>query len=393
MSRQVLIVGGGVAALELVLALRKVDGERFEMRVVSPDRHFVYRPMAVAEPFGLGEARRFDLDRLLASRGVGRHEAVVTAVDPDAHTVKTGAGEEMGYDVLVVAAGARPFEAIPGALTLAMGDGFTRFGAMLKRLGDGDRLVVAIPGGSAWTLPAYETALMARVAHPDLAVTIVTPEHRPLAVFGRNASAAVAELLAEREIEFLPESHCAAVEHDGLHLVGAPPVEGALIVAMPGLVGPSLEGLPHDAHGFIPVDSYCRVTGVEDVYAAGDVTTFPIKQGGLAAQHAVVAAKSIAAGFGLPVAAAPFRPVLRGLLLTGGYPEYLRADIALGMGVHHSEVDMEPIWWPPSKIATEHLSQFLALIAAAEPLPGEDPFLRVETDDIGDVVRTSPGAA
>jgi hypothetical protein len=57
------------------------------------------------------------------------------------------------------------------------------------------------------------------------------------------------------------------------------------------------------------------------------------------------------------------------------------------MGVHYSEADLDPIWWPPSKIATEHLSQVLALIAAGEPLPAEDPFIRVETDDVSDLLR------
>src|SRR4051794_7258433 len=54
MARRVLVVGGGVAALELVLALRKLAGDDVAMQVVTPEREFVYRPLAVAEPFGFG---------------------------------------------------------------------------------------------------------------------------------------------------------------------------------------------------------------------------------------------------------------------------------------------------------------------------------------------------
>ena len=392
MARRVLVVGGGVAALEFVMALRKMANGLIEIEVVTPDKEFVYRPLAVAEPFGLAKARRFDLARLLGQFSVEPREASVSEVDAEAHVVFAD-GAELSYDELFVATGAKPYEVIVGALTVGVGDGFARLGPALDSLADGDSVVFAIPAGSSWTLPAYELALLTRVAHPGVSVSIASPEARPLAVFGRTASQAVAEMLADREIGFHAESLSATAGGVGLERIGAGPLPAALVVAMPGLRGPALAGLPDDGNGFIPIDEFCRVIGVDDVFAAGDATTFPIKQGGLAAQQAVVVANQVAAAAGAAVATAPFHPVLRGLLLTGSFPAYLRADIAAGMAVHHSEADMEPIWWPPSKIATEHLSQLLARIAASEPVAGEDPFLRIETDDIGEVVRTSPGVA
>ena len=44
----------------------------------------------------------------------------------------------------------------------------------------------------------------------------------------------------------------------------------------------------------MPIDDHCAVVGADWVFAAGDVTTFPIKQGGIAAQQAVAAAEAIA---------------------------------------------------------------------------------------------------
>jgi sulfide:quinone oxidoreductase len=121
------------------------------------------------------------------------------------------------------------------------------------------------------------------------------------------------------------------------------------VVALARQAGPGLEGLPSEAAGFVPVDEYGRVPGVPDVYAAGDVTAWPIKQGGLAAQQADAVAESLAAWAGAAVRPTAFRPVLRGVLLTGGMPAYLRADSR----PHHarSSARLTPLWWPPAKVA------------------------------------------
>ena len=97
---------------------------------------------------------------------------------------------------------------------------------------------------------------------------------------------------------------------------GEPPSEGR-VIALPRAAARPLAGLPCDEHGFVPVDAHGRVAGLYHVWAAGDCTNFPIKQGGIAAQQADAAAESIAALAGAIVEPAPFRPVLRGVLLTG----------------------------------------------------------------------------
>lgn len=66
------------------------------------------------------------------------------------------------------------------------------------------------------------------------------------------------------------------------------------MVALPRLLGPGLSGLPADGGGFLPVDEYGPVRGVDRVWTAGDATDVPIKQGGVAAQLADVGAGSIA---------------------------------------------------------------------------------------------------
>jgi sulfide:quinone oxidoreductase len=111
------------------------------------------------------------------------------------------------------------------------------------------------------------------------------------------------------------------------------------------------------------------------------VTTFPVKQGGIAAQQADAVAEAIAADAGAPIEPKPFRPVLRGLLLTGRGPAYLRAELAGGHG-DTSTAAGEALWWPPAKIAGRYLAPFLATYGSLEavPPPDDSGVLRVEAD-------------
>jgi CBS domain-containing protein len=134
------------------------------------------------------------------------------------------------------------------------------------------------------------------------------------------------------------------------------------VVALPRLEGPRIGGIPQTYGGFIPVGPDAQVMGMPDVYAAGDITTFPVKQGGIAAQQAEVAAEAIAAKAGVEVTPRPFRPVLRGLLLTGAGSRYLRADLV----DDSTEMSLEPLWWPPAKIVGRYLAPFLAEFARVD---------------------------
>ena len=202
-------------------------------------------------------------------------------------------------------------------------------------------------------------------------ITIVTVEPAPLWIFGEQASAAVAELLAARGIGVRVGVRPVAVRAGELVLADSPAVRADRVIALPELIGPAVPGLPHGPHGFIPVDAYGRVPGVPDVFAVGDATTFPLKQGGLATQQADAAAEAIAAGLGVAVEPAPFRPVMRGLLLTGGAPLYLRSTLSLAgepeSGAAHlaarrpsSVASGHALWWPPAKIAGRYLAPLLA---------------------------------
>jgi sulfide:quinone oxidoreductase len=359
---RVLIAGAGVGALEAALALQALAADRVEVTLLAPDHEFVYRPLAVGEPFGHGPVLRRELAAMAQDRGFGLVADAIAAVEPDAREAITTGGAALAYDHLVLALGARPGVGVPGALTFRgpQDAGRTAMTLATLSLRAAPHLVFAAPEGASWTLPLYELALMtarwARRRPSSLRISIVTPEERPLAIFGGSASETVEALLAEADIDVRCGRRPGAFSRGFLDLDGGSALPASAVVALPRLQGPAIEGLPHDPDGFADVDDFCRVRGTERVYAAGDMTSGTIKQGGLAAQQADVVAQAIAWVEGAAPAPAPYRPVLRGLLLTGDTPCYLRND-----GERGSEaVAGEPPWWPAHKIASRHLAPYLA---------------------------------
>jgi sulfide:quinone oxidoreductase len=204
----------------------------------------------------------------------------------------------------------------------------------------------------------------------ELTTTIVTPEDRPMAIFGPSASESVSQLLAEAGIETICSGY-AEIPSTGEIVVN--PGDRRLCVdraiALPELYGPCVRGIPLGEHGFIRVNRHGLVPDVGPVYAAGDAVDFPIKHGGLSSQQADAAAQSIAALAGAPLTPEPFKPVIRGILLTGGKPRYLTARIAGGQGFA-SEITDAPTWSPPSKIASRYLAPYIDGLDREEDLKG-----------------------
>jgi sulfide:quinone oxidoreductase len=358
---RVLVAGGGVAGLETVLALQALAGDRVAIELLAPGRHFTYRPLAVAEPFRSGSVQRIPLAAVAGERGVRLHRDALARVRAGDRAVETQGGERLDYDALVLALGARPVEAVRGALTFRGPQDAGRVAAIVERLRDGTlrRLAFVVPSGTSWALPLYELALQTAAAvrgsGAEAELVLVTPEPAPLAAFGDQAGAAVGALLAERAVEL--RTGTAVEEYDGAHLrLRSGASRGAdAVIALPRLLGPRVRGVPADRLGFAPVDELTRVIGLDGVHAVGDIAAHGLKQGGLAAQQAGVAATVIAAAAGAPVRPRPYRPVLRGLLLTGSDVRYLRNDPHRG-----SDASRDPLWWPPAKIAGRHLAHYLA---------------------------------
>lgn len=361
----VLIAGGGVAGLETVLALRDLAGTRVAITLLAPEPEFAYRAPSVGESFSLGHGRRFSLSEIAEDLDFELVGDGLAEVLPDEHRVRLAGGAARGYDALVLTLGARQRPAYPAATTYA-GDAAGReaLSGLLADLEGGyvKRIAFVVPGAPSWQLPLYELAVMtAREAWDQgidgMEITLVTPEDAPLAAFGTNAARSVAEMLESEGINFVGSSHPEVRKGAVVMEPGARVLKVDRVVSLPALEGPRIPGVPADPAGFHPIDEYGRVAGASEVYAAGDGANFPIKQGGLATQQADAVAGMIAARAGAPIEPVPFRPVLRGMLLTGGERRYLRHAVSGGGG--EGDVSDQAPWWPPTKIAGRYLSPYL----------------------------------
>jgi sulfide:quinone oxidoreductase len=365
---QVVICGGGVAALEALFRLRNLAGERVRVVLVAPNDEFVYRPLAVREAAGSGWGRRYRLWDATRDGGGEWVKDALVSVDSAARRVETTEGRRLGYDALVIAVGGRQRAELQHAVTFrdAEADHVREQVVEEVAAGRATRVAFVVPEGHVYPLPLYELALLTaararREAAAGVKLTLVTAEPFPLAAFGATAGPVVGGRLRSAGIDvhaaasaFAPDPRRLLIQPPGLDLA----VDR--IVAMPRVIGPDVAGLAVQGDGFIPVDASCAVPGTDGrVFAAGDATAFPVKHGGLASQQADVAAAAIARLAGCSVEPVPFAPVLRGKLLTGGRPLYLSSRLTGAQGFE-SEVSEVPPWPVDDKIVAAELGPYLA---------------------------------
>jgi sulfide:quinone oxidoreductase len=373
----VLIAGAGVAAIESAVALRELAGQRVAITLLAPDREFLHRPSRTPEALTPHEPERIPLAQIADALEAELISDSASWVDRAARIVHTAAGEELGYDALILCLGAVAQRRYEHAVTID-----DRYGEEVRRLlddvgrGEIPRLAFIATERMAWALPLYELALRsaarAREAGNDVRLTVFTFEAEPLEVFGAVASREIAGLLREGGVELVRSVHC-DIPEPGRIVVNRRETQSERwvisqsrprartadrVVTMAELHGPPLRGVPRARNGFIPVNPQCRVRGAQRVYAAGDATDFPVKHVGLAAQQAEVAATSIAVLAGVSVRPRTFRARLEGTLFAGAEPRYLSAVLA-GGHPFSSEISAEPIPGGAAVLSADRLSPYL----------------------------------
>jgi sulfide:quinone oxidoreductase len=143
---RVLVAGGGVAALESLLALRHLAGHRVETTLLAPGQDFAPRAGSVAAPFGLGGSPSIPLAALEQRLGVAIRRGKLTGVKPEGRVALVDDRGALSYDTLVVTVGARAVAAVPGALTFTGPDAVPGLERMLDAAEGGElrRLVFAV---------------------------------------------------------------------------------------------------------------------------------------------------------------------------------------------------------------------------------------------------------
>lgn len=370
---RVVICGAGIAGIEGLLRLRRLAGDHLDIVLLSPGGFLDYRPLAVTEPFGSEQMRRFPVDRIAADTGATWLQDSLGWVDRSAQRVYTSSGEAFDYDALLLAVGGKPCPTSPFMDAFNSRHGAGMFREILNGIDAGrvTSLAFVVPEEPSWPLPLYELAFLtadrAATKAQGVELNFVTPAPAPLAVFGTVVSDRITELLRSAHIQLhcgtsadMPARRRLQLARSGIEL------HPQRTVSLQRITGPDVPGIPGDARRrFLEIDQHCRVRRAGGrIFAAGDATSTSVKHGGLGAQQADTAAAGIAHLAGCAPAARPLYPVLRAALRTGDDCLYLTADLIAGHGWNARIVE-EASWDAEHKIDAAELGQYLDGIAVS----------------------------
>ena len=134
-------------------------GDCTERTLLTPEAEFVYRPMAVGEPFGRGRAQRHRLDVIAKDLGAALISGSLAEVDDRARTAVASTRERLPYDALVVAIGAGSEPAFQRALTWTPESNEEVYGGLLRDVEEGytKRVAFVIPPDVAWPSPGISS--------------------------------------------------------------------------------------------------------------------------------------------------------------------------------------------------------------------------------------------
>jgi sulfide:quinone oxidoreductase len=364
---RVVVLGGGVAGLEALCALHVLAPDAVNVTLVEPRDDFAFAALSVREPFADPGSARFPLADVCAALDATHVRDPVAEVDAGRHQVVLDDGQRLPYDSLLVAVGANAAPAYPHGQTFRGAQDAEMLHGILQDL-EGEylhKIAFVVPPTTSWSLPLYELALLTAERAYDMElkaveITVVTAEDSPLEILGRQASADVAAVLSAARIRVLTQHSVTSVEGTTVHAIpGDVSIDVDRVISLPSLTGPQIAGLPADAQGFLPVEEDTHVSGTDGVFAAGDGASFAVKQGGLAAQQADVAATAIARRAGVEIEQTFFHPILNAQLLTGTGSRFMRRDLVAPGDDRDGLTTSGDLPQPPHKVTTAYLGAFL----------------------------------
>lgn len=290
-AHHIVILGAGFAALTAARELRRRAPNAL-ITLVAPKAEFVYLPSLIWVPTGIrkGNDLVLPLDTFLRNHRLRFVAATVTGLQDGGRLVLTD-GEPVRNDALIIATGGRFLKSLPGiehALTLCEGVASAeKIRARLQAM-DGGRIAFgfggnpkepsAMRGGPMFELLfGVETWLRQQGKRERFELTFFNAAAEPGKRLGEKAVSGLLAEMARRRIDTHLGHKPLGFSEKGIDTEGGH-VNADLILFMPGLTGPAWapqSGLPLSPGGFFQADEFCRATGAERVYVAGDAGSFP----------------------------------------------------------------------------------------------------------------------
>ncbi|MFF1956438.1 NAD(P)/FAD-dependent oxidoreductase [Streptomyces sp. NPDC058220] len=278
-QHEVLVLGAGYAGLSAAIQLAARTRKRGDLRVtlVNPYDTFTERLRLHMTATGQ-ETAEMNIPELLDGTGAGFVRGWVTAVDPEAKTVRIDDDRVLRYDTLVYGLGSvADTVAVPGvddhAYTLNSPEDAATLADRLTQL-DGGTVVV---GGSGLT--GVEAAAEIAERHPELQVVLLG-RAEPGTSMHPKAKAHLDAALARLGVRVRSGVEVVKVLPDSVKLADGSSIPAAAVLWTCGTrVSPlaAAAGLTVDGRGRVVTDRALRSVSHPDVYAVGDAAA--IRQG------------------------------------------------------------------------------------------------------------------
>jgi len=293
-SKTVLILGGGVGGIVTANTLRKLLGKEHRVVLIEQDLDHQFAPSFLWLMTGLRKPEKIsrNLNRL-------RHKDIevvigkITRIDPEKKTVYVS-GQKLSGDFIVISLGAHLIpNSVPGLERVGYNfyslSGAESLRDALKNFRGGDLviLITSLP----YKCPAapYEAAMLLeydcrkRKIRENVNISLYAAEPGPMGVAGKELSASVRKMVADKGIQYYPEHQLISVNQveKTLHFSNGATAHFDLLAYVPTHVAPQVvkDTKLIGESGWVTVDRNTLETNFPNVHAIGDITGIPLALG------------------------------------------------------------------------------------------------------------------
>ncbi|WP_412062694.1 NAD(P)/FAD-dependent oxidoreductase [Rubrivirga sp. IMCC45206] len=312
----VVVVGAGHGGLACIEAL---ESAAVDVTIVDRNNYHKFQPLLYqVATAGLGADDITQSIRHIVRRQENADVlmGLVVDVDTEARVLTLDTGDTVGYDALVLAAGAStayfgvegaqahsfPLKNVPDALALRS-HVLSQFEAAARepsRVGEGVLTVVVVGGGPTGVEMAGALRELSRVLAKDFPrldvkgarVVLVDGETLPLGGYDPSLRTYTADVLEEKGVELQMGQNVERVDARGVTLADGSRIEAQTVVWAAGVRAVPLAdavGVEQTRAGRIAVDATLRVPGHDRVFVIGDLAGARDAEGELYPQVAQVA--------------------------------------------------------------------------------------------------------
>jgi NADPH-dependent 2,4-dienoyl-CoA reductase/sulfur reductase-like enzyme len=265
-----LIVGAGMTGDMAAKGIREHDSDG-SITMIGADPHPPYKRPLLTK--GLWQGAPEEKLWRDPAEGVelvtGRR---IVSLDLASGTATNDAGEKYSWEKLLLATGARPRQ-IPGADDVVYFRTLDDYRRVREAAGEGSH--VAVIGGGF-----IGSELAAGLVGNGSRVTMLFPEPGiGFRLFPAGLSASVTDYYREKGVEVLTGEMVASASGDRVETESGRTIEADAVVAGLGVIPDTelAEAAGLEVEDGIVVDEFGRVSGHDNVFAAGDVARFPVR--------------------------------------------------------------------------------------------------------------------